>query len=98
MIQVDLFAGLEPGNAMTPKPMNVFAQVVIAAREQNPKLWPHGFKRRPYGGFCDRITDPAVPSQHDDWPALFYTYCYVRPHAVAATLNLGYIDRAGEAA
>lgn len=94
--QLDLFASLGPITLTKPAEASqpsAFARAVLAAREQSPELWPFGFKYRPYGGFCDRITDPPVPSQHDDWPPLFYVHCHIRPGGVAATLNGGYQDR-----
>ncbi|OGB70428.1 MAG: hypothetical protein A2486_07090 [Burkholderiales bacterium RIFOXYC12_FULL_65_23] len=101
--QLDLFEFLEPIASQEPKPdpvraqapktRSVFARVVIAAREQSPHLWGIGFKPRPYGGMHDRVTDPAVPSQHDDWPTLFYAHCHIRSRGLPATLNGGYQDR-----
>lgn len=101
--QLDLFEFLEsiapqeprpePVMVRAPKPRSVFAQVVIAAREQSPHLWGIGFKTRPYGGMYDRVTDPAVPSQHDDWPHLFFAHCHIRSRGLPATLNGGYQDR-----
>lgn len=95
-MQLDLFApsvssNTVRGSAGQERPADAWSDVTRAAREQQGSRLPIS---RPFGGIWDRVTEPPVPAEHDDWPALWRFYCWVSPRSSCpATRAGGYQDR-----